>query len=116
MEWMLKWGAEYNRRLELVFPAPDGEPLAPNSLTKMLRRLMARAGHRKGSAARACLPACAATSLLSAGHNAVAVSKRLGHSKVVITLDVYGHAAAGRGRRRGRPFRGQARRPGEPKK
>ena len=35
-----------------------------------------------------------ATTLLAAQHNVVAVSKRLGHSRVSVTLDVYGHAAA----------------------
>ena len=37
----------------------------------------------------------AATSALRAGENIIAVSKRLGHAKVSITLDIYAHYIPG---------------------
>ena len=90
------WGKEYDRSLQLLFPAPSGEPFAPNSLTKMIVRLMAKAGIARGVQPVHGFRHASATSLLSAGHNAVAVSKRLGHSKVSTTLNVYGHATSGK--------------------
>jgi integrase len=77
----------------LVFSTLEGELLSPNGLSRDWRRVC-RA--RK-------LPPCPfhalrhthASLLLRAGVDVLTVSRRLGHSKAAITLDVYGHLIEG---------------------
>lgn len=52
---------------------------------------VAKAGHKKFHALRH----THATMLLASGEPVIDVSRRLGHSKPSITLDVYGHAIPG---------------------
>ena len=85
-EWRLVMGAGW-RDNDLVFPAPDGSPLAPNVLSNTFRRYLASSGlptirlhdlrHGHGSG------------LVDAGYDAATVSKRLGHATTQFTLDVY---------------------------
>ena len=76
-----------------VFAGPMGEPLDPQWLTDAWRRLTAKAGlvgvrlHD--------LRHFHASLLLREGINPKVVQERLGHSSVVITLDIYSHVMPG---------------------
>jgi len=84
----LAWGPEYHAT-DLVFTWEDGSPLHPDLITRMFKRLAARAGlppivvhglrHSYASAA------------LEAGIAMKVVSDRLGHSSLSITADLYTH-------------------------
>jgi integrase len=74
-------------RTELVFASPDGEPLRPNAVS------MAWARARVGVTLHA-LRHTHASSLIAAGVDILTISRRLGHSKPNITLNVYGHLFA----------------------
>ena len=75
--------------LDLVFPSGAGTPLTASNVRRAFRKLLAASG----------LPAIrfhdlrhtAASLMLNHGIPVLIVSKRLGHSKPSITLDVYGH-------------------------
>jgi integrase len=81
---------DYRDDLNLVFAAPDGNYLKPDSLTAKVCLLANKAGlkgiglhtlrHSHGSV------------LLSKGVSLPTVSKRLGHSSVYVTATVYSHA------------------------
>ena len=78
---------------DLVFCAPDGSPLNPDTLTQWLQRRVERSD----------LPQIRlhdlrhthATHLLAAGVGIKIVSERLGHASVAFTLDTYGHVLPG---------------------
>lgn len=73
----------------LVFRQPDGEPLLPNSVSTEWRRLVRDLGLPKVS-----LHAWRhthASQLIASGLDILTISRRLGHSKPSITLDIYGH-------------------------
>ncbi len=73
----------------LVFRQPDGEPLLPNSISTEWRRLVADLGLPKVS-----LHAWRhthASQLIASGMDILTISRRLGHAKPSITLDIYGH-------------------------
>jgi len=80
-----------NRRQEydLIFPSSIGTPMDHSNLVKNFKRLIRLAG----------LPEIrfhdlrhtAASLMLNHGVPAIIVSRRLGHSRVSITLDTYGH-------------------------
>ena len=84
------FGADYRDDLNLVFAAPDGNYLKPDSVTAKACALASKAGlkgiglhtlrHRHGS------------QLLSEGVPLPAVSKRLGRSSVYVTATIYSHA------------------------
>lgn len=72
----------------LVFTRPDGRPMSPNAFTKAFGEIVQKAGlgirfHdlRHGHASQ----------LLRQGVNVKAVSERLGHSTIQLTLDTYSH-------------------------
>lgn len=75
--------------LDLVFPSGAGTPLTASNVRRAFRKLLATSG----------LPIIrfhdlrhtAASLMLNHGIPVLIVSKRLGHSKPSITLDVYGH-------------------------
>jgi integrase len=79
-----KWQGHY-----LVFRGKTGKPLAHSYVTTLLQKLLSDAD----------LPEIrfhdlrhtAASLMLNSGVPVLAVSKRLGHAKPSITLDVYGH-------------------------
>lgn len=73
----------------MIFPNTFGNPVQPDKLTKRLKRLIKQAGlpdirfHD--------LRHTAAAIMLNNGVPVIIVSRRLGHSKPSITLDVYGN-------------------------
>ena len=77
----------------LVFSTLDGDMLSPDNFSRDWRRIL-RA--RK-------LPLCSfhalrhthASLLLAGGTDVLTVSRRLGHAKASVTLDVYGHVIEG---------------------
>ena len=89
-ETRLKAGKEYQNN-DLVFATSEGTPL-------MLRNIIRR--HFRPTLKRAGLPETlrlydlrhtCATLLLSAGVHPKVASERLGHSSVILTMDVYSH-------------------------
>ena len=77
----------------LVFPNEHGQPLNPMNLTRALGRAAKRIGteHVKPHDLRH----FHASLLLQNGQSPVLVSKRLGHSSVSMTLDIYAHLMPG---------------------
>lgn len=85
----LKAGADYTE-LDLVFGARSGQPLDYRLLRRRhFTRVLAKAGI-KGIRVYDLRHTCA-TLLLAAGEHPKVVSERLGHSSIVMTLDVYSH-------------------------
>ncbi len=74
---------------DLIFPSTNGTPMDQSNLIKSFKRFLREAG----------LPEIrfhdlrhtAASLMLNHGIPPIIVSRRLGHSKVSITLDIYGH-------------------------
>jgi integrase len=77
------------RDADLVFAQPDGSPLSPDMITDGFERLVAAAGVTRITFHR--LRHTHATLSHLAGANVRAVSARLGHSSIQITLDTYAH-------------------------
>ena len=76
-----------------VFADPEGQSIYPPRLSKAVKRLGARVGHPQMTVRS--LRHFHASVALQAGQNIVIVSKRLGHSTVSITSDIYAHALPG---------------------
>jgi integrase len=72
----------------LVFTSVDGSPYLPSTLTLQWRRAMRRAGFK---ATLHSLRHTHASTLIAAGLDVLTISRRLGHGKPAITLNVYGH-------------------------
>jgi integrase len=86
-EEKLAWGPGYVEGW--VCAEPDGSPIQPDTLSRRFRALEKKAGvpHRG-------LHACRRTHAeiaLSNGSRLEVVSKRLSHSSISITADIYGH-------------------------
>lgn len=89
-EYRQKFGSDYRADLDLVFCGPVGDYLKPDSITSKVCLLARKLGmpgvslhtlrHSHGS------------QLLSKGVPLPTVSKRLGHSSVRVTAEVYSHA------------------------
>ena len=92
MEHRLILGRTYEDR-DLVFPNDFGQLLNPMALTRALNRAVKRVG--ADNVKLHDLRHFHASVLLQSGQNPVLVSKRLGHSTVSMTLDVYGHLMPG---------------------
>lgn len=75
--------------LDLVFPSSVGTPLTASNIRRDFRKLLAVSGLPKIRFHD--LRHTAASLMLNHGIPVLIVSKRLGHSKPSITLDVYGH-------------------------
>jgi integrase len=75
--------------LDLVFPSGAGTPLTASNIRRAFRKLLAVSGLPKIRFHD--LRHTAASLMLNYGIPVLIVSKRLGHSKPSITLDVYGH-------------------------
>lgn len=75
--------------LDLVFPSSAGTPLTASNVRRGFRKLLAASGLPKIRFHD--LRHTAASLMLNHGIPVLIVSKRLGHSKPSITLDVYGH-------------------------
>ena len=74
---------------DLIFAKFDGAPLEPDTLSKAWLRLTAAATGR--SIGLHALRHHHASSLIAAGVDILAISRRLGHASPTITLSVYGH-------------------------
>src|SRR5918994_1652291 len=75
--------------LNLVFPSSAGTPLTASNIRRDFRRLLKTSGLPKIRFHD--LRHTAASLMLNHGIPVLIVSKRLGHSKPSITIDVYGH-------------------------
>lgn len=77
----------------LVFTRIDGNPIQPDSVTKMFARIVLRAKIRAISFDG--LRHAHATDLLRAGVHPKITSERLGHASIAITMDTYSQAIPG---------------------
>ena len=92
LELRLRMGPAYIDR-GIVFADPLGDWVQPDRLSAAVTRLGGRAGY-PGVTVRG-LRHFHASVTLQQGQNVVVVSKRLGHSSVSITTDIYAHALPG---------------------
>lgn len=76
----------------LVFCTPEGEPLSPNYLSIICRRMTEAKGLPR--VRFHALRHSHASALIAAGVDVVTVSRRLGHGSPTITLNVYSHLFA----------------------
>jgi integrase len=83
----LKWGKEYHDG-GYVFMKEDGTPYHPDYITKVVSRLLRRAGIP--AAKLHALRHFRAAWLISIGTDIAVVSKTLGHKSIAITSDIYG--------------------------
>ena len=90
-----QFGSDYRDDLNLIFTNPDGTPLKPDSISASVSALCRRLKLPKGVSLHS-LRHSHGSHLLAAGMEITAVSERLGHSSVRMTLDVYSHAIRGR--------------------
>ncbi|GAA4287288.1 site-specific integrase [Georgenia daeguensis] len=90
-----EWGTAYSDH-DLVFARPNGEPLAPDAVTKAFTALAEKAGLRPVRLHD--LRHGAASLMLADGVDIAVVSKVLGHSSIAITVDTYAHLLPGVGR------------------
>lgn len=89
-EIRLRTGEEY-QNLDLVFATENGGPLASQNIRRRhLKPIVERFGFPP-EVNLYTLRHTHATMLLEAGENPKVVSERLGHSSIVLTLDVYSH-------------------------
>jgi integrase len=86
-EERLSWGPAYQDS-GYVFTREDGTPYHPDYLTKVVSRLLRRAGIP--SAKLHALRHFRAAWLISVGADIAVVSKTLGHRSISITSDIYG--------------------------
>ncbi len=84
------------RDLDLVFPSRVGTPQNPNNLYPDLNRLMARAGVPRITWHQ--IRHTHVTQAIAAGVPIGVVSKRVGHARTSITLDIYAHVLGGQDR------------------
>jgi len=89
LEAKLKLGTAWND-FDLVFASEIGTPLNPPNVTRAFKKALEKAEIRT-SIRLYDLRHTTATLLLQAGVNPKIVSERLGHSTIVLTLDVYSH-------------------------
>lgn len=73
----------------LVLGKKNGEPRSPNMVSKEWIKFAA--GHGLAQVRFHDLRHTHASQLIAAGMDVVTISKRLGHAKPTVTLDVYGH-------------------------
>ena len=77
-------------KADLVFPNQVGKPIDPHNLVcRVLWPALARAGLRRIRFHD--LRHSYAAALLSRGENPKFIQRQLGHSRIQITLDLYGH-------------------------
>ncbi|WP_222262501.1 tyrosine-type recombinase/integrase [Modestobacter marinus] len=79
-----------------MFAREDGSDLVPSDVTKVFTRLLAAAGVRRVRLHD--LRHGAASLMLAGGADIAMVSKRMGHSSIRVTADIYSHLLHGVGR------------------
>jgi integrase len=77
----------------LVFTRIYGDPIQPDTVSKIFARIVRKAKVRPISFRALCHTH--ATDLLRAGVHPKIVSERLGHASIAITMDIYSHAIPG---------------------
>ena len=77
------------KEMDMVFPSTIGTPIDPTNILKKFRQALKRAGLPKLRFHD--LRHTSASLMLNNGVDVLVASKRLGHAKPSITLDVYGH-------------------------
>lgn len=92
-EFRQKFGADYQADLDLIFADEDGAPLKPNSVSSAVSLLCRRL---KLPGSLHALRHTNASHQLAAGVELPVVSKRLGHSSVKVTAEIYSHVVLGR--------------------
>jgi integrase len=90
-----QFGPDYRAEFDLIFCEPDGSPLKPDSISASVSRLFKKLKLPKGVSLHS-MRHSHGSHLLAAGMEITAVSKRLGHSNVRVTMEVYAHALSGR--------------------
>ena len=86
------YGDDYRTDLDLIFAKPNGDYLKPNTVSPAVCELAAKCG-LKGISLHS-LRHTHGSQLLSAGVPLVTVSKRLGHSSINVTAEIYAHSFA----------------------
>ena len=76
-----------------MFPGADSDWMKPQNMLRHLKELGARVGIPDITLHK--LRHFHATIALHQGNNPVVVSRRMGHSKVSTTIDLYGHVLPG---------------------
>jgi len=76
-----------------VLAAVDGKPLSPDTVSKQWERSMDAIG--RGEITLHSLRHTHASMLIAKGMDILTISRRLGHAKPAVTLNVYGHLIAG---------------------
>ncbi len=95
-EFRAHFGADYKNGLDLVFANLDGSPLKPNSISATVSGLFGRLKIPKPKgAALHLLRHSHGSHLLANGVPLLVVSKRLGHSSIRTTAEIYAHAIHG---------------------
>jgi integrase len=89
------WGAGY-RDSDRVFAHEDGSDLVPSEVTKVFIQLRTAAEVRPVRLPN--LRHGAASLMLAGGADIAVVSKRMGHSSIRVTADIYSHLLNGVGR------------------
>ena len=89
---MKKFGDKWQEN-NLIFPSAVGTPMSQRNLYKKFKAVINQAGMRNIRFHD--LRHTAASLMLNHGIPALIVAKRLGHSKVSVTLDTYGHLLPG---------------------
>ena len=87
---------------DLVFPNNFGHPLNPMALTRSLEK--AREGFGLDGMRLHDLRHLHASVLIQEGYDPLVISRRLGHSKPSMTMDIYGHLMPGRQRQAAESF------------
>lgn len=77
------------KEMDMVFPSTIGTPIDPTNILKKFRQALKRAGLPKLRFHD--LRHTSASLMLNNGVDVLVASRRLGHAKPSITLDVYGH-------------------------
>ncbi|WP_089610061.1 tyrosine-type recombinase/integrase [Dehalobacterium formicoaceticum] len=90
----LFWGEKYSKD-DLIFCQDDGKPMHPDTISGWFPEYLEQIGLPRLNFH--CLRHTHASLMLHAGVDAHRVSKRLGHSSIRITLDIYGHLMPGQG-------------------
>jgi len=85
----LAWGPAWDNPDNLIFTRENGRPLDPGAVYKTFIRLVEQAGWQPKPLHH--LRHGSASLQLAAGVDIAVVSKRLGHSKIDLTSDTYGH-------------------------
>jgi integrase len=95
-EYRAHFGSSYRADLDLIFAAPDGEMLKPDSVSSSVSLLCRRLKLPKGASLHT-LRHSHGSQLIADGVPIPEVSARLGHANPNVTMGVYAHVIPGQG-------------------